>query len=185
MKLAVIVLIGLLVSCSQVPLKPETPFQLSERDYLYKIADWSFSGRLAMSDKSNSLSASVVWKHQKHQDQIELAGPFGRGRTLISLTENSVVIDDGDERLNYYGNVDDIVTQQLGLRLPVSALKYWVLGLVEPNIDYTNFENGFLQSGWKIQYQQMQFVENNQLPRKLKIEKHKSKLKLIIQHWEL
>ncbi len=185
MKLAIIFLLSLLSACAKSPTKPITPFQTSGRDYLYQITDWSFSGRLAMSDKSNSLTASVIWKHQQNQDKIELAGPFGQGRTVIALTAHSVIIDDGDNRVQYHGNVDDIVAQQLNIALPVSALKYWVLGLVEPGIDYISVENGFLQSGWHVQFQQMQFVKDNQLPSKLKVEKDSSKLKLIIQHWEL
>jgi len=185
MKLAVIVLISLLTGCASALLKPDTPFQISKRDYLYEITDWSFSGRLAMSNDSDSFSASIVWKHQKHLDEIELSGPFGQGRTLIALTDHSVTIDDGNEQFQYYGNVDEIVTQQLGIALPVSALKYWALGLVEPEIEYSGFENGFFQSGWQIQFQQMQLVDDNELPRKLKVENNISKLKLIIQHWEI
>jgi len=180
-----LILTALLVSCADVPVKSTTPFQLSGRDHLYGKAWWSFEGRMVVSDESDSFSATIVWKHRDHQDKLELAGPFGQGRTLIELTNDGVIIDYGDERLQYFGNADELVSRQVGVDIPVSALKYWVLGLVDPGTEYGVVENGFVQSGWNVNYMQMQEVDQYDMPRKMRVERDDVKLKLIINHWGL
>ncbi|MCK4841334.1 MAG: outer membrane lipoprotein LolB [Methylococcales bacterium] len=176
-------LAGLLGACAEKKLKPDLQFQLQGRDYLYTKNNWSFVGRVAISDKNNSLSASINWQHQKEQDNIELAGPFGQGRTLIMLADEGVVIDYGDKRLEYMGDKDQIVSMHLGVRVPVSALRYWVLGLVAPNNEYRDQEQGFEQAGWLVKYQQMQNVGQYILPRKIRVEQGNSRVKLIINQW--
>jgi len=162
--IAVLILTGLLISCAETTIKSTIPFDLIGRENLYDKSDWSLNGRLALSDSNNSLSASIKWKHQINQDLIELAGPFGQGRTVILLTEESMVIDDGNKVLKYHGNVDNLVSMHTGISVPVSALKYWVLGLVEPDSEYVVVENGFLQSGWNVNYPQMQLAGEDELP---------------------
>ena len=180
-----LILTTFLVSCADVPVKSTTPFQLSGRDHLYSKASWSFTGRMSITDENDSFSASIAWKHQDQQDELELAGLFGQGRTLVELTDDGVVIDNGDERIQYSGNVDELVSRQVGVDIPVSALKYWVLGLVEPEVEYGVLEKGFVQSGWNVSYQQMQVVGQNVMPRKIRVEQEDVKLKLIINHWDL
>jgi outer membrane lipoprotein LolB len=118
-------------------------------------------------------------------DEIELAGPLGQGRTQILLTQQYVVIDYGDKRLQYAGNVDDVISSQLGVSVPVSALKYWVLGLVNPEKEYEVIENGFFQLAWKVKYQIMQLVGEDELPKKIRVTGNNTKLKLIIDNWQI
>lgn len=179
-----LLLISLLISCAETTVKSTVLFDLIGRDYLYDKNDWSLHGRLALSDKSNSLSASISWRHQRDRDEIELSGPFGQRHTVLLLTEDKMVTDDGDKQVQYHGNIDNLVSIHTGIAVPVSALKYWVLGLVKPNSEYVITENGFLQSGWKVKYSQMQFAGEDELPRKIKIEKEFAKLKLIINRWD-
>ncbi len=177
----------LLISCAELPVQSTRPFDLTGRYYLYDKSEWSFSGRMAFSDKNNSISAAIDWKHQGEQDQLELSGPFGQGRTLIQLFGDKVVVDYGNEQRKYFGNVDELVARHVGISIPVSALKYWVLGLVEPDIEYDMFENGFLQAGWRVNYQQMQTQNVGQvdMPKKIRVEQNEVKLKLIINEWDI
>ena len=184
--ITLLLMAGVLVSCASLSIKSPSLFQLQNREYLYKKKTWSFTGRVAMSNEKESLSLSIDWKHRKEQDFIELTGPFGQGRTILELTDDEVIIDDGEKRLNFVGNVDDLVARQVGVKIPISALKYWVIGLAKPENDFVDEEYGFTQFEWRVQYQQMQFFEGDELPKKIKIEnveQGNEKLKLIIDHW--
>ncbi|MCK5191135.1 MAG: outer membrane lipoprotein LolB [Methylococcales bacterium] len=183
--IVMLILTALLVSCADVPVKLTSPFQLSGRDHLYAKESWSFAGRMAVSDKNDSFSSSIAWKHRNRQDELELAGLFGQGRTLIEITDSGVLIDNGDERLQYLGNADELLSRQVGVDIPVSYLKYWVLGLVKPEAEYDVLENGFEQAGWNVKYLQMQSVGGNDMPRKIRVEQGDVKLKLIINNWDL
>lgn len=176
------------LSCAKNPVKPTTLFQLAERNDLYDKKKWVFDGRLALSSPEDSFSLSISWKHQPHKsktiDRIELAGPFGQGRTIISVTDDTVDINSGERRENFVGNVDDFLSEQVGLSVPVSALKYWVLGLVKPKTDYTIVEGGFIQLGWHVDYQKMMVTAGGgKLPRKIKVKQGDVKLKLIVDRW--
>lgn len=177
---------GVLVSCARTPVKPMPSFRLQSREYLYEKKTWSFSGRIALTNEKESLSLSINWKHRNKQDSIELSGPFGQGRTILKLSEEELIIDDGEKPLKFVGNVDEQIARYVGLNIPISALKYWVLGLVKQGTPFVNEKEGFSQFEWRIKYQQMQFFGGDELPKKIKVERIKQgneKLKLIIDHW--
>jgi len=186
--LRVAVLVGFLVSllsCARVPVKQTVIFQLEGRDDLYEKVAWVFSGRFALSGQKESVSASIKWVHTHQQDEIELSGLFGQGRTIIYMLDGSITIDEGDKKVQYFGEVDALLAKHLGVELPVSALKYWVLGLVSPDVSYILLENGFLQSKWRIKYQSMQRVGRYELPKKMKVESDSAQLKLIVNQWDI
>ena len=181
----IFVLSLLLVSCSDVLVKQDTLFQLNTESALYQQQSWYFSGRLALSNKTNSMIVSINWQHSLQQDKIELAGPFGIGRTVLLVRGNIVIVEKEGKQLEYYGDVDHLVSTQLGIDIPLNALKYWVLGLPHPEIPYYLTKNGFGQSHWQVNYQKMQSVDSYSLPRKIQIKKQDNQLKLIINHWDI
>ena len=174
-----------LMSCADKPIEPISSFYLSERSYLYDQEDWTFSGRLAFSDKEHSLTGSIKWKHAKKNDFIVLSGPFGLGRVEIIMKGKGAMIIYGGKSVSVRDGVDELVEQYAGMPVPVSALKYWVIGLVNPNVPYFLTENGFSQKNWDVSYSQMQAVKKNRLPRKIKAEQGEAKLKLVIDHWKM
>ena len=187
LRLQVLLLLSLfLISCAEAPVKPEAGFKLEGRDYLYERSRWIFWGRLVLSDEDSSMTASIRWVHKDKRDDIELSGPFGQGRTIITITDNSIVIDDGDNRpVQYSGAVDELVSTHLGIKIPVMALKYWVIGLLEPDVKYKSFDGGFSQAGWRVKYQQMQQEGQDLLPKKMRLEQGGVKLKLIVSRWNV
>lgn len=175
-----------LVSCTQVPVKPVAEFKLDGREYLYGVSSWVFFGRLALSNEDRSMSASIKWLHKDTQDEIELSGPFGQGRIIITIAGSSIIIDDGENKsVQYSGAVDELVSERLGIKIPVMALKYWLIGLLEPDVEYKSFNDGFSQAGWRVRYLQMQQEGRYQLPRKMRLEQGGVKLKLIVNRWDI
>lgn len=175
----------LLASCASIPDKPEKSFDMSKRQFLYKKKAWFFSGRMSVIDEKRAVSANIEWKHRPQKEKIKLSGPFGLGRTEIVWTKNGVEIDVAGEQKKYMGAVDDIVSSELGVAVPISALKYWVLGVTDPNSDYIEKQDGFTQHGWRISYLQMQVNGDYELPRKIIAKQGKAKLKLIVNYWNM
>jgi len=174
-----------LTACSIFPDKIAGEFKLDKGNELYRNKSWTFWGRIAITDQKNALSADIVWAHDLNQESIELAGIFGMGRTKINLSRQRVMIDSAGKEEVSYGDVNDIVSSKLGVTVPVAALQYWVLGLVAPSESYIRQESGFEQYGWRVRYQQMQQQSNKSLPRKIRLEKGGSLLKLIINQWKI
>lgn len=176
----------LLPACATSPEKqPEGQYDLSAREHLYKVANWSFEGRMALTGKKDSWSANIVWKHSPESDQIKLSGPLGQGATLIELSGNHVVVNRGGGDVQQSDNPEVFVSQQLGLFVPIQALRYWVVGLPQPDVKNIPLENGFSQMQWLVQYLQMQAVKADAMPRKMSVGNDQVKLKLFIDEWIL
>lgn len=187
LKSTVLFLIVLSLSaCSSVDVKPVTHYDLTEKSHLYQLKQWSFTGRLGVTSATDSWSASIEWQHKPHQDKIKLAGPLGQGAVAITLTEENISIDTGEKIIQESENIDALIQQQLGVFVPVQALRYWVLGVTAPDKSYEIQTNGFTQAQWLIRYLQMQQLESQQwMPRKLTAQQQQTKLKLIIDNWDL
>ncbi len=175
----------LLAACATSPEKPEGQYDLSAREHLYKVTNWSFDGRMALTGKKDSWSANIAWKHSPESDQIKLSGPLGQGATLIELSGSHVVVNRGGGDVQQSGNPEVFVSQQLGLFVPIQALRYWVVGLPQPDVKNIPVENGFSQMQWLVQYLQMQAVKDDAMPRKMSVGNGQVKLKLFIDEWIL
>ena len=181
--------VGLLVllisGCSSVPIESEGRYETQSRESLYKLEQWAFEGRVAITGKKEAWQANINWTHATNEEKIKLAGPLGQGATFIQLTGNSVTIDRGDNKPLRSTQPELFINQQLGLFVPVQSLRYWVVGLPEPNSRYSLISSGFTQAGWLIDYKQMHSVNARPMPYKITISNEQLKLKLIIDQWVL
>jgi outer membrane lipoprotein LolB len=175
----------LLPACSTAPVEPEVVYSKIAREHLYKLERWSFEGRLALTGKNDSWSASINWGHRPDDEKIKLSGPMGQGATVIQLTGDLVIIDRGGDEVQSSTRPEEFINQQLGMFVPVNSLRYWVVGLPEPTSAFVETATGFTQSGWLIEYKQMQSVDNQSMPRKIAVTNEQVKLKLIIDQWVL
>lgn len=181
----VLIGVGLLNACSTVPVRTDEHYKVSERTHLYLLKRWSFDGRISLSDGRESWSASIMWAHTEGKDEIKLSGPLGQGAAVITLTDNLVTINRGDEKPKQSTQVEEFIQQQLGVFVPVRALRFWVLGLINPASPYLEKGDGFRQSNWEVHYLQLQNQGNEWLPRKIGVEQGNAKLKLFIDQWTL
>lgn len=175
----------ILSGCTTVPLEPEVRYSKIAREHLYKLEQWSFEGRLALTGKNDSWSASINWGHRPDDEKIKLSGPLGQGATVIQLTGDLVTIDRGDDQVQSSTRPEEFITQQLGMFVPVQSLRYWVVGLPEPTTAFVETATGFRQAGWFVEYKQMQPVDDQSMPRKITVTNEQIKLKLIIDQWIL
>ncbi len=185
-KRAVVWLLVLIISgCSSVPVGPEVEYSEKLRAQLQDLQDWSFEGRMGLVAKNDSWQANIDWKHHLNAEEIRLAGPLGQGATLIQLSGNMVKIDRGGDKVQTSTQPEAFISQQLGVFVPISSLRYWVIGLPEPTSAFIEMTAGFKQSGWLIEYKQMQRIDDHVVPRKIIVSNERAKLKLMIDQWDL
>jgi outer membrane lipoprotein LolB len=176
----------LLSGCSFFQVEPPTvAYSKTATLPLYKLEQWTLEGRLSITGRNDSWTANIDWQHKPDNEQIKLSGPLGQGATLIQLTKGMVTIDRGDGKPQSSNQPEAFINQQLGMFVPVQSLRYWVIGLPEPNSNFVETATGFKQAGWLIEYKQMQNVKMNTLPYKLNVTNEQVKLKLIVDQWLL
>jgi len=177
------VLVSLLSACSSLDVIPDGAYSRAALENLSPLAKWSLEGRLSLSGSKDSWAANLLWDHDPSQDRLKLSGPLGQGATLIRLNGDLVSIDHGDGKVQTSVQPEIFINQQLGMSIPIMALKYWIVGLPEPGKAFVDMVSGFSQSGWLIEYKQMQLASNRSLPRKMTVMNEKVKLKLIVEQW--
>lgn len=167
------------------PAPPEIPYSRTPDQALYRLEPWTMEGRLMLAGGRDSGPADILWDHHADGEEIKLSGPLGQGAVKIHLAGNYVTITQGDGKVESSDDPEAFINQQLGMFVPVSSLRYWVLGLPEPDLGFETFGNGFRQSGWTVAFQAMQPVGQLRLPRKMSVANDRVKLKLIIDQWKL
>jgi len=172
----------MLLACSPEKIKEE-PYSKKPKEALYGLNTWAFVGRLALKSKTESWQASIGWQHSIDEENIKLSGPLGQGAMSIRLANNQVFIDRGDGEIISSNHPEQFIYQQIGMVVPVCSLKYWVLGLPEPNLSSITTANGFEQAEWIIEYEQIQVVNGYKIPRKIIATNEELKLKLVIDQW--
>ena len=177
----------LLSGCSTLTVTPDVTYQANHnvQNALYDLQHWSFEGRIAIVTKNDVEQANISWSHFPSEDLIKLSGPLGQGAVMIQLNAEGVTIDRGGGDIKTSANPEAFINQEIGLFVPVTSLRYWVVGLPEKSVDTKAIDSGFEQSGWRSQYKAMQSVKNYLLPRNMTVTNETVKLKLFIDQWSL
>ncbi len=184
-KTALYLFILMASSCAMETVVQETPYSKFSRESLYNLEHWSFDGRLGLTNGKESWQANINWQHKPNDEEMKLSGPLGQGAIVIKLTGEKVTIDRGNAKIQTSSQPEAFISQQVGMFVPVHSLRYWVIGVPEPGISFIDTPVGFRQSGWLIEYKQMQRVNERNMPRRVTVANERVKLKIMIDQWAL
>jgi outer membrane lipoprotein LolB len=174
----------LLSACAALPKVPDGHYSQKARSHLYDIKEWHLEGRLAITSQKDSWSANIDWNHLPNSETIKLSGPLGQGAVVIELVNGTVKIDRGGGNVQTSNQPEQFINQQLGMFVPLQSLRYWAVGLPEPELDFQGTADGFVQDGWLIAYKDMQRTGIETMPRKMAVSNENVKLKLMIDQWD-
>jgi outer membrane lipoprotein LolB len=175
----------LLSACVSTPKVPDGFYSQSARAHLYDMHKWRLEGRLAISAPKDSWSANIEWNHLPDSETIRLSGPLGQGAVVIELADGIVKIDRGGGNVQTSSQPEAFINQQLGMFVPLQSLRYWAVGLPEPEAEFQGTMDGFVQDDWLIAYKEMQKTGPETMPHKMAVSNKDVKLKLMIDQWKL
>lgn len=155
------------------------------------LTDWELSGRVAVADGKEGGSGSLDWMQRGDKLSFDFRGPLGAGAMHIE--------GDGDSLWVRTSRGDDFVTrapewdfsQRLHMPLPVSSMRYWMLGLPDPATPYDKQVDAhgelsrLLQRGWQVDYLEYADVEGHSLPTRVTISRDMVRIKLVMDSWNL
>jgi outer membrane lipoprotein LolB len=175
----------LLSACASIAPLPDKNYSQAAHAQRYKIKEWRLEGRLAISAPNDSWSANIEWNHLPESEKIKLSGPLGQGAVVIELADDSVKIDRGGGNVQMSNHPEQFINQQLGIYVPLQSLRFWAVGLPEPEGDYQGTVDGFVQDGWLVAYKELQKIGEESMPHKMAVSNEQVKMKLIIDQWDL
>ena len=163
---------------------------------LQSIDAWQLTGKLGIRTADDNGSATVKWVQHNADYQINLNGPLGQKRMIITGTPDKVRLEQTGEPAQEARTAEALIKKSVGWTLPVAQLAYWVRGVPAPKLRITHLQqnaNGLLdqlnQGGWVVTYshyrdQQYQGL-SLPLPGKIIAEYRDVRLILAVREWQL
>jgi len=191
--LLVLITIG---GCATQPTVPGGSIDWVERRaQLLGLSEWQARGRIAVKSTESGGQGDIHWQQMSHGSRVRLSGPFGAGAYEIAWDAESVVVlgKAGDVTMAYAGrdSAERFLTDQLGWSFPAMSLRYWILGVPDPNVesseqfDPDGWLSGIEQDGWSIDYDGFEIRNDVWLPERIVMNNERARVKLIVDDWEL
>lgn len=188
----------LLAACSSKPVKQEASSSwLSRQAAVAEIDRWQLNARIGLRSEGRSGSATLIWNEQPGQRNLRLLGPVGGGLILLQQDDTGVTLQDSKGKTWYAVDAAELIHRVTGWQIPVSGLRWWLLGMTEPgsDADYTLDDSERLatviQDGWKVTLAKYTLFGKYELPASVTVESQASKdddeyirAKLIVKQWD-
>lgn len=162
------------------------------RARLLEVHDWTAVGRLALRSGDEAFTASLQWRQRGERYRIRLSGPFGGGGVEITGGPGGVELRTADRRVYRAADAEQLLYEQVGWRVPLAGLRYWLLGRIEPDapvervfIDVAGRVLEFDQLGWHIRYLDYLEVGDLAMPRKASLENAQLSASVLVTRWQL
>lgn len=175
------------------PQSPENSSWEAQQTQLSALSEWSLSGKLAIITPEKRNSVNIHWQQSEQDFHIQLSTFLGGSVLDIEKTQASTVIIDSDD--NYYesDNAESLITELLGMSLPIDSLQQWIKGnpngasyQLNEHQQASSLLGGDNNNGiWSIQYSHYKPINNIYLPHKLSLERGDLRLKFAISKWQV
>jgi outer membrane lipoprotein LolB len=189
-------LVVLLPACSTVPKARVTDpggelLYQAKHDSLSTVSSWSMTGRLAVSNERDGGSGHFNWVNQAGSSRMDFHGALGRGAWRLLADASGAELELADGSVKRAADIDQLIRDQVGWKIPADSLSWWVRGMVAPGafqervIDGAGNLGSLLQDGWTIEYGSYKDFEGISLPVKVTARQAEWKVKLVIKKWDL
>jgi len=187
--------VALLAGCATTRLPPpQQPATVSwhrRRAVLQCLGNWRMRGRMALAARNNGWTADVDWHQHGSRYDLRVSGPFGWGGFRLHGNPTVVYLDTGGKHYRFLESPEAVIRQQFDMTIPVSGMRYWVLGTWAPGsrpehrLDRYGRLSHLVQQGWKIDYQDYTRSSGIMMPSRITMKRSGVRLKLVVDRWTL
>jgi outer membrane lipoprotein LolB len=192
LRLCAALALALLAACRTLPPAPagQTAWEV-RRPELQARAHFELQGRVAVAAGNEGFNANLRWLQDGDHSQLTLEGPLGVGGAQVSAQGNNLtLVTSRGERIESDAAHAELQAR-LGFDPPLSALRYWVLGVPEPGQPATEALDsaqqrlsGLTQDGWHVDYVSYASANGEPLPAKLTLQRDTVRVKLLVDSWK-
>lgn len=188
------VALAVLAGCATAPLPP--PSRAPEQAWrqreaaLQSLDTWTLSGRLVISSENEAWNANLYWSQRADGYEVSVIAPLGGGSLQLRGSSEGVVLRTSDDALYLAQDPEALIQEVLGLQIPVSGLRYWVLGIPKPGLaqqhrlDPWGRLEELQQERWQVEFLRYRETPNGHLPDKLYMRNEHFEVRLVISDWE-
>lgn len=160
------------------------------KQQLSHLDGWQISGKVGIRAPKDSGSGTLYWLQRQDYYDIRLSGPLGRGAARLTGRPGQVALEVANQGRYEAPDPETLLQDQLGWKLPVSHLVWWVRGLPAPDsksrltLDGDSRLANLDQDGWQVEY--LSYSEQNGfwLPERIKLHGRDLDVTLVIKDWQ-
>lgn len=192
--LAGLALAAAVVGCQTVPVSPAPSVSWNvRRPTLQALGHFRLNGRVAVAVGNQGFNAGLRWTQSDAVTQLALTGPLGAGGVEVTAngSDLSVVASNGKRLGNDAARAQ--LEDKLGFEPPLASLRYWILGVPDPDsaapasvqFDSQQRVTQLTQDGWQIDYSAYMPVGAEWLPRLLTLRRQDVRVRMVVDGWQL
>lgn len=160
------------------------------KEQLSGLDGWQINGKVGIRAPKDSGSGTLFWLQRQDYYDIRLSGPLGRGAARLTGRPGAVSLEVANQGRYDAPDPETLLKDQLGWKLPVSHLVWWVRGLPAPDsksnltLDGDSRLASLEQDGWQIEY--LSYTQQNGfwLPERMKLHGQDLDVTLVIKDWQ-
>jgi|WetSurMetagenome_2_1015567.scaffolds.fasta_scaffold53871_3 outer membrane lipoprotein LolB len=162
---------------------------------LNSITKWHITGSISLIAHNKSAIINFDWQQNTSDYVIYFYGPFNLNGAKIIGNSKKVIMQKNLREQITATTPEALIYQQLGLKLPITDLIYWIRGLPAPSIiaqqhlDTYNHLYTIEQNDWQILYKAYNVVNNTiDVPKNIELIRlatNPIKIKIAIKSWKL
>ena len=162
------------------------------RPQLQAREHFDLKGRVAVAAGREGFNANLRWSQQGERSRLTLEGPLGAGAVQVSASGNQLdIVTARGEHLDSAAAHAELAAR-LGFDPPLPSLRYWVLGVPDPDrpaLEELDERQQHLQhltqAGWQIEYGLYVAVGVQSLPARLTLKRDAVRVRLLVDDWQL
>jgi outer membrane lipoprotein LolB len=153
---------------------------------LQQATTWQMDGRAAVAVGTQGWQASLDWREQAAAAEVHLAGPLGVGSMVLKQTPEGLSLNGAPPSDAVLAQLQD----RLGFELPLGELRYWLLGVPDPDAPFDLTRNAedraqqLTQAGWTLTYDRYLPFHGDVLPARLVLSREGVRVRIAVDHWE-
>lgn len=183
-----------LAACAPAPVRPvagpaagDEAAQSRREASLAAQRDWSFSGKIAVSQAGDGGSARIDWTQRGGDFDIRLAAPVTRQGWRLSRTGATARLEGLPGGPREGADAEALLLDATGWRLPVDRLAAWVRGARAPGT--AEFESDpagrpslIRQDGWTVEYRAWDAADPAR-PLRVFADRDTARVRLVVDRW--
>lgn len=156
---------------------------------LSNVSEWAFSGRVGVQSGEEGFNGKLRWHQDRDDFEASVSGPFGAGRVTIEGDGKSIAVAEPGGEVTRLEDPDLDLRARYGWTIPVTSLRYWALGIPDPDLSATTEfgADGLLahlsQAGWDVNIGQYRDAGGQPMPRRITARRGDSRVRLVIDSW--
>jgi outer membrane lipoprotein LolB len=156
-----------------------------------EINGWTLRGRTAVAANDRGWNGALHWQQDGEMLDLRFIAPLGAGTVRIRGTAVAMRIEasDGTDFLTNDPEAD--LEHYLGVAVPVTAMRWWLLGVPVPGLDVVRLELDeagravyIEQANWAVSYPRYAAYGDRVLPGVIEANDGETRVRLIVDHFE-